>query len=469
MFGVSVMGLAHIIATGLISGYLMLYITDYAGIYSGVIVKAASVATLMLLIGRILDGLNSPLLGFVMDRGRQTRIGKFKPFMIGSTIASVALIIALFNIPSGLPDVLKVVWMYVFYILFEVAYTFMPINPLIQSLTRDTDVRAKLLVASWIVMIIFSFLMSFFLIIAIALGSDGITPNIGLAVILFILPVTVLALLGITLVKEGTNGVEEEAVRFKDILTMLKVNKPLLVSLLAQVFSGFVFILVQVTMTYYLKYAFGAENLGTMSMLAGTVMISAILLATFLAQYLLKVLSPGVLMILAYTGSAIPLLILWVINLAGPITSKGLLIPLLALFFLANSLAHLPVGVISMECMDYNRLTIGKSMQGMINALGQLVSKIQSGLGAAVVGAILVGVGYDAASYQDAATIPAALFNGLGMANFLFPALFALAAGLVMSFYPLLRRSQREQVYARIARMDQAGSSLSAEEPDEGV
>ena len=173
---------------------------------------------------------------------------------------------------------------------------------------------------------------------------------------------------------------------------MLKVNKPLLVSLLAQVFSGFVFILVQVTMTYYLKYAFGAENLGTMSMLAGTVMISAILLATFLAQYLLKVLSPGVLMILAYAGSAIPLLILWAINLAGPITSKGLLIPLLALFFLANSLAHLPVGVISMECMDYNRLKIGKSMQGMINALGQLVSKIQSGLGAAVVGAILVGV-----------------------------------------------------------------------------
>ena len=32
IFGVSVMGLAHIIATGLISGYLMLYITDYAGI-----------------------------------------------------------------------------------------------------------------------------------------------------------------------------------------------------------------------------------------------------------------------------------------------------------------------------------------------------------------------------------------------------------------------------------------------------
>ncbi len=465
VFGVSVMGLAHVIATGFISGYLMLYITDYAGIYTGVAGKAASVATIMLLIGRIWDGLNSPLLGFVMDRSKRTRIGKFKPYMLGGTIASVILVIALFNIPSSLTDVLKVAWLYVFYILFDIAFTFMPINPMIQSLSKDAEVRAKLLVAPRIVTLIFSSLLSLFMVIAIALGPDGITPNIGLAVILFILPAAAIALLGISLVKEGTSSVEEEVVRFKDVLTMLKVNKPLLVSLISQLFSGFVFILVQATLMYYLKYAFGAENLGKMSILTGTVMIASILLATFLSKYLIRIFSPGVLMILAYTASAIPLLILWVINLAGPITSKGLLIPLLAGFFLANSFAFLPTNVISMECMDYNKFKMGKSMQGMINALGQFISKIQSALGAAVVGAILIGVGYDAALFQDASTIPAKLFNGLGLANFAIPALFSLVAALVMVFYPLLKRSQRDQVYAQIAQMEQEVENNSGTDP----
>ncbi len=113
MFGVTTMGLSQVIANSLITGFLMLYITDYAGLFTGIAGKAASVATVMLLVGRLWDAVNDPICGFIMDRTPRTKWGRFKPFMFWGTLASTALIIALFNIPAGLADVTKVALLYI--------------------------------------------------------------------------------------------------------------------------------------------------------------------------------------------------------------------------------------------------------------------------------------------------------------------------------------------------------------------
>jgi len=118
MFGVSIMGLSQLFGTAMITGYLMLYITDYAGLYTGIAGKAAQVATLMLLIGRIWDAVNDPILGFVMDRSPRTKWGKFKPFMFIFTLVGAILLIALFNIPAGISDIVKVALIYILYFLF---------------------------------------------------------------------------------------------------------------------------------------------------------------------------------------------------------------------------------------------------------------------------------------------------------------------------------------------------------------
>lgn len=450
MFGVSVMGLMQTLATGLISGYLMLHITDYAGLYTGIAGKAAQVATLMLLIGRLWDAINDPLLGFVMDRSPRTKWGKFRPFVFGGTLVSAILIIALFNIPKGTPDIAKVALLYILYFVFDGVFTLIPLNPLIQTLTRDAGVRAKLLVAPRIVGLVFSTLLSFFIAIAVALGPDGVTPNIGLAVVLFTVPVTVLSLVGVLLVREGTHSADEERVSVKDAITMFKVNRPLLISLLAVFFGGFVFNLTQVAGAYYMKYAFGVENFGRVSAIGGGITIMAILLATFLSRFLLKWLPPGVCVMLAYGTAVVVLVILWLINLAGPISSMLVFFPLLALFYIGNSSAYLPNQVINMECMDYNRYRTGKSMQGMVSALSGFIGKLQAAVGSAMVGSVLVAVGYDAALYEDATAIPASLFSGLGFVYFLLPAIFGVVAVAVMAFYPLLRKSKRDEVYAEI-------------------
>ncbi len=462
MFGVSVMGLAQVIATGLITGVLMLYLTDYAGLYTGVAGKAAQAAALMLLIGRLWDGINDPIMGFIIDRSPRGKWGKFKPFVFWGTLVSSILIILLFNIPAGLSDILKLALVYLLYFVFDTVFTLIPVSPLIQTLSRDANVRAKLLMAPRIVSLVFSILMSFFIAIAVAIGPDGVTPNIGLTVVLFMVPITVLSLLGVLLVKEGTASADEEKVTLKDAVAMFKVNRPLLISLLVLFFGGFVFNLTQVASMYYIKYAFGVENFGRMSAILGGVTIVSIIAATFLSKLLLRWLTPGVTIMLAYGTASAVLFILWLINLGGPISSLAIFIPLLVLFYLSNSTAFIPNQVINMECMDYNRYKMGKSMQGMAGAMAGFIGKLQAALGSASVGFILGAVGYDAKLYENATNIPASLFSGLGIVYFALPAVLGVIAVGIMYFYPMLRKAQRDQVYAQIEQHRLAGSELEA-------
>ncbi len=469
LFGVSTMGISQMIANSLITGFLMIYITDYAGLYTGIAGQAAQVATVMLLIGRLWDGINDPILGFVMDRSPRTKWGKFKPFMFWGTLASAILIVALFNIPQGLSDVVKVALLYVLYIVFDTAFTLLPMNPLVQSLSNDAAVRTKLLVAPRIVITLLSILMSFFLAIAIMLGPDGTTPNIGLAVFVFMVPFTALSMFGVALIKEGTSNADEEPVRLQDVLAMLRSNQPLLVSTLAGLFGGFVFSFMMAAVTYYIKYAFGAENLGTQTAIWGLSILFGVVAGTFLAQFVQKYVTPGAGSLISNAITIAPLALLWLINLAGPIRHPVILYPLLFVALVGTGMNYIPGTLVNMECMDYNKEALGKSMEGMVNAISQFTLKLQAALSSALTGAVLVAVGYDAELYKDATTIPASLFSGLGLVLFAIPALCGLLSIGVMAFYPLLKKSRRDEMYARMARTrhatvsgDQASLSVTA-------
>lgn len=54
----------------LMSGYLLIFYTDVVGL------NAADIATLFL-ITRILDGINDPVMGFVIDHLPRTKLGRF--------------------------------------------------------------------------------------------------------------------------------------------------------------------------------------------------------------------------------------------------------------------------------------------------------------------------------------------------------------------------------------------------------
>lgn len=466
MFGVSTMGIIETFGTAMITGTLMLYITDYSGLYMGIAGKAAAAAALMLLIGRIWDAVNDPLLGFVMDRSPRTKIGRFKPFLLWATPVSALLLIALFNVPAGASDLVKLAWLYIGYFLFDTALTLLPYVPITQTLTEDTNLRARFIAAPRIVNLFFSTLNTFFIPIAIALGKDGTTPNIGLATILFVVPMAALSFLGVTLVKEGNRNVNEEPVEIRDIRALAKMNRPLWTFLLSSLIGGFSWSFIFAAQVYYIKYAFGVENFGTQTATFGGIMIFSILLGTLVSQWILKIkgITPGLLWVISYVLCSIPLGIPWAINLSGPITSGAVFYPLMFLAMLAIGMNFVPGTLISMECMDYNKHKIGKSMEGTVNSLNKFTNKIQAGFASALTGMVLAAIGYDAAQLENASVIPPSLFSGLGMVLFALPAIFALiSAAVVYFFYPLLKSSQRNALYADIERGKPAQEMMASE------
>ncbi len=463
LFGASTMGVSQVIATSIITGVLMLYLTDYAGLFSSEPGKAAAIGTGILVAGRVWDAVNDPLLGFVMDRSPRTKWGRFKPFAMVAIPVSTLLMIAMFSLPKSLPDWTRVVLMVVLYFAFDAVFTLMPFVPIIQSVSPHARVRSKLLAGQRVVTLIFAMAAASFMALAIALGTAE-NPNLTMAIIIFLVPVSLLSMLGLALVREGNANADEPMVRFRDVIEMVKTNRPLWISQLSGIFGGFVWNILFAASIYYMKYAFGAENFGTASAIGGLLSIVGILLGVFAVQPVLRRTTPGQAALVVFLFTAAPLAVMFFLNLAGPITSMPVYFGLMFFVNLGIGMGYLPGSLLTMECMDYNKYRVGKSLEGTLNSVAAFVQKLQGAMAAAVTGAILVAVGYDAEKYKDATTIPASLFQGLGMAMFAVPVLCSLAAGAILYWYPLRHKAAREAMYTEIGA--RAAESDGTSEPD---
>lgn len=120
-----------------LSTYLMIYYTDTIGI------PAATVSVMMLVV-RIFDAFNDPVIGSLADR-TNSRWGRYRPwFMLGS-IAMAIFIVLIFAASPEWSYRGRVLWMWGIYLLLTVASTCsnMPYGALNGCITPDSEDRAK--------------------------------------------------------------------------------------------------------------------------------------------------------------------------------------------------------------------------------------------------------------------------------------------------------------------------------------
>ena len=124
----------------MVNMYLAYFYTDVFGL------SAAAVATL-LLVAKVWDGINDPLMGALMDK-TYTRVGGYRTYMIAGAVALVVFTILTFSVP-GFGDSGKLFYAYVTYIGLGMAYTVMnvPFNALPSRMT-DNPKRLNQLFAS---------------------------------------------------------------------------------------------------------------------------------------------------------------------------------------------------------------------------------------------------------------------------------------------------------------------------------
>ncbi len=136
--GYTLIDFSNNLAFCVMSSYLSLYCTDILGI-PGAVISA------VLIIARIWDGINDPIMGFLVQRKKPTKNGKYKPFIIyGGIPLCVTAVLVFTKISDSVP--LNTAWITVWYIAYGMLYTVLlvPYGSLASVMTTRDDERSLL-------------------------------------------------------------------------------------------------------------------------------------------------------------------------------------------------------------------------------------------------------------------------------------------------------------------------------------
>lgn len=469
MFGLSTMGWADTIATSFITGLFMLYLTDYANIGA----YAATLGTTLLLIGRIIDMVDDPVQGWIMDRTRPTKIGKYKPFMIISIILITLSMCFLFSVPQAIVHntVLTSIWVIFFYLLYDIGTAFNAQIPLKQSLTTDPRIRARHMTWPRVVSMIVVIPMSFF--IAMVTGLNSVVGNMSrsfsLMAVIIALIAGIVSLIGIGVVKEGKHMDEsrEEKITFKEIASLFVGNKPFLINTVMTIFHGFVWTMVFATTTYYIKWAYCTDlstgvvdqaAFGTMTMIMGIFQLVPSILGAAISPKLVKIFDgPVKVFQIAASLELIGGAGLFIAMMMGVLNSSPVLYFILIFILLMGAgLTFVPGSMMGVECMDYAMVKVGREMHGIFNSVSSIISKAQAALSSALVGAVLIAIGYEVDSATDTflgelSAIPDMLRSFIVISG-LVPAILCVITLICLKLYPIDSK-MRSEINEKIAEM----------------
>ena len=250
------------------------------------------VITIAMMIALLWDGINDPIMGFILEKCH-FKAGKFRPWIQIGAIGNAVAVVLMFVIPS----IVGAGWgwgyvgfMIAMYLVWDTCFTMNDIGywSMLPALTNDPQQRAKLTTSTAIAATIGTFIMNIamFVLPGSGLGSTMqvyMIAGIGIAV-LFLASQTVVYFL----CKERERDAEQEEVSEKssilDLFRVLKKNKELLYAAIGMLLYYFAsFILTGIGQNYfYMVFGYGGSRGG----LVATVISVFYVLGTIAAQAL---------------------------------------------------------------------------------------------------------------------------------------------------------------------------------------
>jgi glycoside/pentoside/hexuronide:cation symporter, GPH family len=423
-YGVGDIGNA--VVNSAIQFFLMIFYTDGALI-------APALASSALLIGKVWDGINDPLFGWVSDRTR-SRFGKRRVYMIFGALPLAIAIILLWRIPAGLSSAGTFVWIAGTFVLFDTVWTLtnVPYYALTAELTDDYDERSSLTawrmalaVPAYIVgAALTPFIVGLFVSKRTGYGVVGIVYGVLACAVLWI------AAAGL---RERVQ-IAQSTARAAPWRTLVDVfeNRPFVRLLVAYLLANTAFALIKTLMAYFLTYQLGMEN---------QVFLVMGLLLVFVALFLFpwKMLAerwnkgPAYALGLAIGALAVAATFLLP---AGPTPWVYAVAVVAGIGFSAQWV--FPWAMVP-DVVELDRLKTGEHRSGIYYGVWGLTTKLSDALGIAASGWVLQLYGYVPNVGQSPHTL-------LGIRLFfgLVPLLFFALALPLLIWYPITRKSHAE-------------------------
>ncbi|PPG10197.1 MULTISPECIES: glucuronide transporter [unclassified Rathayibacter] len=411
--------------------FLLVYYTDVAGI------SAAAAGTLLLVV-RIFDAFADVFAGRVVDRTYSRRFGKFRPFLMFGSVPLLLLSAATFSVPQ-IGESGTLLYAYLSYAALGLAYSLVniPYGSLAGAMTQVGTERAKLASARAIGGAIVGAGLGTFMAPLVVPGAD-LQSLFSIVTLSFVVVGSALYLFTILTAKERVQR-DVAHVTFRQSMTTLRSNRPLLFLCL----SSFLFLTgtlaLQTVQLYYLRDVLGSVQLyAAMSLiqLALTFGLAA-LVPTIVRRFgkrnaymagVAVMISGGTVVFLA-PGDAVA------VGFGG-----------LVLAYVGIQLVNMLVWAIEADTVEYGEWKTGIRSEGTIYALFSFTRKTGQAVGGALAAYALAWGGYVAGAAEQSEHAE----WGIRAAAGLIPAVAALLAVLIMAFYPLTDR-RHAQIVAEIA------------------
>ena len=426
-----------------LSTYLMIYYTDTIGI------SAATVSIMMLVI-RIFDALNDPLIGSLADR-THSRWGRYRPwFMVGS-IVMATFIVMVFAASPDWSYTVRLIWMWGIYVLLTVASTCsnMPYGALNGCITPDSEDRAKVSglrmmfanTSSMITVIIAVPLMRMF-------SSDG-TATSARGYFFAVLITCILGLPTMILSCWKTKEIvtpppSQQSIPLRAQMTSLFKNRPVIILVAGQFILGCVIYGRAAMLAYYWQYNSGDPGYATTY---GIVSFFAAIVGTgWLGEFVFKkmrhkgktcailnfITAAAYYVMYFYTP---PSVVFWIMTFIG---SMG---------FYAYMGIHF--GAIG-DAVDYGEYVSGVRCDGFLSSFVSVANKAGGAAMPAIGAAVLAALNYVANAQQTPEVLEA-----INWFISLIPAILSTLNGFLYLFYPISTDKHREIMNELIERRSQ--------------
>lgn len=429
----SLAGMGQNIIYNFMVSLVMFYYTDVALISAGTV-------GLILLVSRIWDAINDPIMGLIADR-THTKIGKLRPYLLAVPIPIAFLTVLAFAVPEWSVTE-KALYALVTFNLWSMTYTVsdIPFWGLSVAITDNPKERLNLVtmvrifcnigmaIGILIPPILIGVLGGSTTVVEGITRADNANAYLWTAIIVGVVGSTLFLMAGL-FNKERVIAPKGQSPKFSILLK----NRPLLILQLSRVLGAFRMVIA----TVGLYFANKNLNDPTQYTILGGILIASMILSMFFAPALIKRFGKKWTYIYAQILGFIAHLMMFVLGYAN----LGLLFGLLFLAGVSLGISDVVTYSLTGDTVDYLEHRTGQRAEGLVFSLNTFSTKLQSALGLAFIGLVLAVVGYQG----DAAVQTPAALNGIFALLSLFPAI-----ACVLSILPMLLFDFTEHEYAKI-------------------
>lgn len=376
-----------------VGNFLMIFYTDVCGI-------PMAAVSLLMLISRVWDAINDPVIGSLSDRTK-TRWGRYRPWLlIGAPLTAFVLVLTFWAHP-GWSDSAKTVYMYITYCILVLGYTCVniPYGTLCGALTQNIEERAQINTSrSVCAMIAINIINMVTLPLIAYFGGGNASKGYLMVTILYGAIFTACHWFCFVKTKEVVYAPAKEKISLGVQLKAALQNKPYLIALAGQLLFGVTLYGRNADLLYYFKYVEGDEGLFTI--------------------YSMILMIPSII-----GAGAFPLVFRWLGNKGrtASVFAAGTGVAMFCMYFFSATVSPIPfytfaalaqfffcgfntaIYAIIPDCVEYGEWKTGIRNDGFQYAFVSLGNKIGMALGTAALAGVLGNLGFVANQVQSQA------------------------------------------------------------------